>query len=117
MPREALIAQGFPIYKSLSFGVATCSFALDDGQPDAVLKSISVAPSDPCTSGRTAIAGMAGNAMHMESVAVHLLFILTRGGMSVRSNADHFPLCRPGVRLKDQLNGALFGLGKMFMGL
>lgn len=60
---EALLAQGFPIRTSLSNGIPLCSWASSE------------APS----SSRTATAGMAGNAMHVESIGVALLYIFSRG--------------------------------------
>ena len=90
-PSEAMMFQGFPVLKSLSYDVVTCSFAkrnaesvvsteaLDDG-------SASKADNleDGCASGRTATMGQAGNAMHTECVGIFILYVLTGGG-------DQFP--------------------------
>ena len=72
--REALLLQGIPIYKSLSYGKVLCSFAKDDSR---ILYT-----------GRTATIGQAGNAMHSQCASIALLYCLTqidlkKGAMSV----------------------------------
>ena len=62
LAREALLAQGFPVYTALSSGIPLCSFAN------------SVRP----TTGRTAQIGQAGNAMHAECCGIALGFALTQ---------------------------------------
>ena len=70
---EALLAQGFPISRELSYGVAVTSFADDI---DNIRKSRN--PIQPDLD-RTARIGMAGNAMHMQVVATMLLCIVSNG--------------------------------------
>ena len=62
--REALLLQGIPIYKSLSFGKVLCSFAKDDSRITYT--------------GRTATIGQAGNAMHSQCASIVLMYCLTQ---------------------------------------
>ena len=78
--REALLAQGFPVQKSLSGGIAACSFALDydsdsEPQPDQV----------EADSERTSRIGQAGNAMHSNCIGLMVGYLLTQSQLSAAS--------------------------------
>ena len=130
---EVLCAQGIPIYPALSFDVATCPFATDllcsqlaatlhDTDEVALVsvdgKAARVARHETVRTGRTARAGMAGNAMHAECVGIALLHILTRGALKqgqVFGGTFGRKLCKPGSRVEDHvLNGTLWSLSKWF---
>ena len=93
-PNEALIAQGFPVYPVLSHGIPMTSFALEHMDGDGRGSSGSHNAEHV---SRTSKIGMAGNAMHIECVASVLLFVITRGCMSLnqlRSAGLHKTLCK-----------------------
>ena len=126
---EALCAQGIPVYPRLSFGTAASPFALDyldfipEGDRDETSAVMCCGPSDrraiPQRSGRTAVAGMAGNAMHCESVGICLLYILSRGELSFKDIAHSIHgrlLARPGAQKSEQLNSTLWALGQWING-
>ena len=85
--REALLFQGFPIIKELSYGVPACSFACEkdcDGEPTcAEMEDMDAWRHATADTQRTSRIGQAGNAMHAECIAITIAFILSRGNMSV----------------------------------
>ena len=131
-----MCAQGIPVFPSLSFGIPASPFALDhiesvadaetgankkqeDDDEPVLLSWMRTPLGGQSRSGRTAVAGMAGNAMHAESVGVFLLFILTRGALSYRSitqNEFGTFLTKPGSRREETLNSTLWALGQWING-
>lgn len=93
--RESLLAMGFPIFKQLSYKQKVCSFAGDYSDEDGVDlgsvdndDSLQVVGTDGnnkshCSElpSRTATSQMAGNSMHVESVGIMILFILSGGAL------------------------------------
>ena len=80
--------------KSLSYGVATCGFALDDYDDDCV-ENTAWQSAEPDTD-RTSRIGQAGNAMHTESVGIMIAYVLSRGNCCVSQlDAENFGKLTP----------------------
>ena len=87
-PNEALLVQGFPIFTSLSYGMAMTSFAEADGD---------ITDKHNATVSRTSKIGMAGNAMHLECVGAAMMYVITHGAMplsSIRASGLTKCLCK-----------------------
>ena len=92
---EALLAQGFPIRRELSFGVAVSSFSDDITE----LESDHDRCGPTAAVNRTARIGQAGNAMHVEVIAIMLAYIVSYGGATLEHMHDH---CSPKQLVKKQ---------------
>ena len=99
---EALMAQGFPVDVRLSHNIPMTSFSTPDRDERSV-------------ASRTARIGFAGNTMHVECVALVLLYILTHGAMplsKIQSAGVSRNLCRR-MRLPNMLSKSLLSIAGM----
>ena len=69
--------------KQLSYGVATCPFALDGYDDDSYADSGSGWTHITRDCDRTSRSGQAGNAMHVQCVGVVLAYVLSHGNTKV----------------------------------
>ena len=129
---EALLAQGIPIYKRLSFGVCMSPWALEDSDAshsdedndnDTSSKAgvARVPPRAPTSrTSRTSKIGMAGNTMHTECVALILLFIISHGAMPLhqlrRHGIDQAVCAKTNRRSTSGLSSAMSSIARFVSG-